>query len=293
MNRTKLQVMGVLAVGLAAVLSGCESADQAAARDEPAWYWGVAPEETEVSPTGLAGTQVGANLHRASELTGTPLRTFDGEALGTVYDLVLTPDLNGVSYAAVSDGRGFHAIPWSAIQTGPDGRLVAALSEQELAQKAGFREWPAEGDPHWLDRPEEQAERAESGAMTAAERLSIQRRRFSLIEGMPARGREGDRVGTVQDLVVATDTGAVAYTVVSFGGFLGLGREYAAVPMTAVDLDTQQQVARVDANRRTLEAYAFSPGEFPNLSDPLYAQELARAYGLEYDTVLGYVPAEE
>jgi hypothetical protein len=53
------------------------------------------------------------------------------------------------------------------------------------------------------------------------------------------------------------------------------------------------QTARVDANRQTLEAYAFSPGEFPNLSDPLYVQELSRAYGLEYDTVLGYVPAEE
>jgi hypothetical protein len=45
--------------------------------------------------------------------------------------------------------------------------------------------------------------------------------------------------------------------------------------------------------REQLAHLRFSPGEFPDLSDPLYVQQLARACGLEYDTVLGHVPVEE
>ncbi len=278
MNTTKSWIIGVLAVGLAVGISGCESTDQAAAGNEPSWYWGMPQEETLRSQD-LSGTRVGTTLHRATKLVGLPVRNLDGRQLGSIYDLVLTPDLNGVSYLAVSDARGFHAIPWSAVQTGADGSILIAINEQELAQDPVFMEWPAEGNPRWSDRAEEPAERAESGAV--ADGANVQDRRFSHIEGMAVRGPEGRRIGTVRDLVVATDTGAVAYTIVSFGGFLGLGREYAAVPRNAVDVDTQQWTARLDVDRETLHAHAFSPDSFPDLSDPLYVQELSRAYGVE------------
>ena len=292
MNATKLGIIGVLAMGLAIGVSGCESTDQAAAGDEPSWHWGVASEDSLRSQQRIAGMEVGTNLHRAAELVGLPVRNLEGEPLGSIYDLVLTPDLDGVSYVAVSDARGFHAIPWSAVRTGREGNIVIAVSEQEFAQDPALTEWPAEGNPRWSGRAGEPAERTD--AAMAADAESILNRRFSHIEGMAVRGSEGSRIGRIQDLVVATDTGAVAYTVVSFGGFLGLGREYAAVPSNAVDLDAQQQIARIDADRETLEAYAFSAGEFPNLSDPIYVGRLNRAYGVEGgETVLGYVPGEE
>lgn len=291
MNTTKSWILGILAAGLAVGVWGCESTDQAAAGDEPAWHWGVPQEETLRSQD-QPNTRVGTTLHRATRLVGLPVRDLDGEQLGSIRDLVLTPDLNAVSYLAVSDARGFHAIPWSAVQTAADGSILIAISGQELTQDPGFLEWPAEGNPRWSDRATEPPERAESGAAT--DRTNIQDRRFSHIDGMAVRGPEGRRVGTLRDLVVATDTGAVAYTIVSFGGFLGLGREYAAVPRNALDVDPQQWTARLGVDHETLHAHAFSPDSFPNLSDPLYVQELSRAYGVEsYDTALGYVPAEE
>jgi hypothetical protein len=106
-----------------------------------------------------------------------------------------------------------------------------------------------------------------------------------------ADGRSG---GTVRDLVIATDTGEIAYTIVSLGGFFGLGQQYAAVPHSAVTYLPGIRTATVDASRETLQANTFSPGRFPNLADAAYAQNINRAFGLETgDTVLGFVPAEE
>lgn len=291
MNTTKSWIIGVLAVGLAVGLSGCESPDQTAAGDGGSWYWGVPQDETLRSQD-PSDTRVGTTLHRATKLVGLPVRDLDSERLGNIYDLVLTPDLAHVSYIVVRSDNGFHAIPWSAVRTGTTGRIFIEVGARELMQAPGFTEWPAEGDPRWSDQAGAPLRQAEP--VTAADRPNVQDRRFSHIGGMPVRGPEGRKVGTVRDLVVSTDTGAATYAIVSFGGFLGLGREYAAVPRTAVDVDTQQWTARLDADRETLQAHAFSPDSFPDLSDPLYVQELSRAYGVESpDTALGYVPAEE
>ena len=278
MNTTKSWIIGVLALSLVVFVSGLQASDGTAAGDEPSWHWGVSPENQMRMEQGLTGKQVGRNLHRAEDLTGSTIRNPQGEKLGTVHDLVLTPDLNGVSYAAVASGgvlgmgRRLHAIPWSAIRTGPDGGLVADIGKEQLAQDAGFGEWPAEGNPRWLARAGGHTAEVEFGVVTAPDRASIENRRFSRIKGTQVRGKSDDKVGTIQDLVVATDTGAVPYTIVSFGGLLGLGQQYAAVPRTAIDLNMEQRVARVTADRQVLQGYAFSAGEFPNLSDPSYAR---------------------
>jgi sporulation protein YlmC with PRC-barrel domain len=291
MNTTKSWIIGVLAVGLAAGISGCESPDRTAAGDRASWHWGV-PQDEALRSQDLSDTRVGTTLHRATKLVGLPVRDLDGERLGDIYDLVLTPDLAHVSYIVVRSDNGFHAVPWSAVRTGATGRIFIEVGAQELMQAPGFIEWPAEGNPRWSTRAGAPLEQA--GPAVSADRTSIQNRRFSHLEGMPLRGPEGRRIGTVRDLVVSTDTGAAPYAIVSFGGFLGLDREYAAIPRAAVDVDTQQWTARLDADRETLQAHAFSQDRFPDLSDPLYVQELSRAYGVESpDTALGYVPAEE
>jgi sporulation protein YlmC with PRC-barrel domain len=291
MDIKKSWIMVVPALALAAVLAGCESTEKTTASSEPSWYWGVAPESTGASQT-LPGLQVGKDLYRATDLTGSFLTNPQGEILGYVSDLVLTPNLDDVSYAAVLAGRQLHAIPWSAVKTGPDGNIVAAISQQALLRAPGFTEWPAEGNPRWLSPARQRAQATVPGATPASE-ASVQDRRVSRIVGMPVTGKEGRKVGTIKDLIVSTDTGVVPYTIVSFGGLLGLGREYAAVPRNAMVLDTAQRIARVDADRQTLQANAFSPGKFPNLSSPAYVRQLSQAYGVEYGTVLGYVPADE
>lgn len=46
-------------------------------------------------------------------------------------------------------------------------------------------------------------------------------------------------IGEVDDLIVDTITGNVRYAVLSFGGFLGLGKSLYVVPWTALKWDSQ------------------------------------------------------
>jgi PRC-barrel domain len=46
------------------------------------------------------------------------------------------------------------------------------------------------------------------------------------VEGTPVYGRDDNKIGTVQRVMLDKISGKVAYAVVSFGGFLGIGEDY-------------------------------------------------------------------
>ena len=104
------------------------------------------------------------------------------------------------------------------------------------------------------------------------------------------KGADGKKIGDLHDLVIATDTGRIAYTIVSYS--MGLRERYAAVPQNAITLEPAKHVAMADVNKQTLQANSFTSGHWPDLASPVYSQELARTYHVEPSgIVLGYVPA--
>ena len=50
------------------------------------------------------------------------------------------------------------------------------------------------------------------------------------VEGTAVRRSDGGKLGTIQHVMIDKRTGKVAYAVMTFGGFLGIGDEYRAVP---------------------------------------------------------------
>ena len=50
------------------------------------------------------------------------------------------------------------------------------------------------------------------------------------VEGTPVDNRAGEHLGSVYNCMVDKFTGQVAYAVMSFGGFLGLGESYTPCP---------------------------------------------------------------
>jgi len=50
------------------------------------------------------------------------------------------------------------------------------------------------------------------------------------VEGTPVRRANGEKIGTVQRLMIDKVSGSVAYAVLSFGGFLGMRQKHAPVP---------------------------------------------------------------
>ena len=64
------------------------------------------------------------------------------------------------------------------------------------------------------------------------------------VEGTAVRRSDGDKVGTIARLMIDKRSGRVAYAVMSFGGFLGLGEGYTTLPWSVltynVDLDAYE-----------------------------------------------------
>ena len=56
------------------------------------------------------------------------------------------------------------------------------------------------------------------------------------VEGTPVRRSSGEKIGTIQRLMVDKLSGKVAYAVLSFGGFIGLWTETSADPVGLVEI---------------------------------------------------------
>ena len=65
------------------------------------------------------------------------------------------------------------------------------------------------------------------------------------VEGTPVYGRDDNKIGTVQRVMLDKISGKVAYAVVSFGGFLGIGEDYFPMPWASLKYDTALSGYRV------------------------------------------------
>jgi hypothetical protein len=73
------------------------------------------------------------------------------------------------------------------------------------------------------------------------------------VDGTAVYNRNGDRLGTVDHLMIDKFTGRVEYSVMSFGGFLGIGESYHPLPWRVLTYDTQLGGYLVDVDRARLE----------------------------------------
>jgi hypothetical protein len=102
------------------------------------------------------------------------------------------------------------------------------------------------------------------------------------VEGTEVYGLDGQRIGAVYNFMVDKVTGRVAYAVVSFGGFLGLGERFFPLPWAALTYDPERGGYVVDVDRDTLDrAPSFAPGEDP-FRDPEHRRNVFGFYGFNY-----------
>jgi hypothetical protein len=75
---------------------------------------------------------------------------------------------------------------------------------------------------------------------------------------------QGEKLGEVYNFMVGKRSGQVAYAIMSFGGFLGIGQKYHPLPWNALTYDIGKKGYIVDANKeRLMEAPSFGAGEEP------------------------------
>ena len=100
------------------------------------------------------------------------------------------------------------------------------------------------------------------------------------VEGTVVYNKEGEKLGSVYTVMIHKRSGKVAYAVMSFGGFLGIGEEYHPVPWDVLVYDTGKGGYVMDANRAKLEgAPRYRAGEQPAWHDRAYHEKVHRHYG--------------
>jgi sporulation protein YlmC with PRC-barrel domain len=75
----------------------------------------------------------------------------------------------------------------------------------------------------------------------------------SSVTGDPVTNRDGEHLGKIEDIVLDLSSGRVAYAVLSFGGFLGIGDKLFAVPWGAMKLDSDRKRFILDVQKETLQ----------------------------------------
>ena len=93
------------------------------------------------------------------------------------------------------------------------------------------------------------------------------------------KNRAGEDVGNIKDLMIDTETGQVEYAVLSFGGFLGLGDKYFAIPFNQLSVDRENECMVLNvAKERLEEAPGFDKDNWPNFADTSYRSTVDTYY---------------
>ena len=73
------------------------------------------------------------------------------------------------------------------------------------------------------------------------------------VEGTAVYNKAGEKLGTIHSVMIEKVSGRVAYAVMEFGGFLGLGSHVHPVPWELLTYDVDQDGYVVDLSREQLE----------------------------------------
>ena len=103
------------------------------------------------------------------------------------------------------------------------------------------------------------------------------------VEGTAVYDLAANHLGSVNNVMINKMSGQVAYVVVSFGGFLGIGAQYRPLPWKTLRYDHVAGGYVLDVTRDQLEhAPAYNAQAQPWV-DPLYGRSVDDYYGIPYE----------
>ena len=101
----------------------------------------------------------------------------------------------------------------------------------------------------------------------------------STLEGDAVVNRAGEKLGTIDEIMLDVPMGRIAYAVLSSGGFLGVGDKLFAIPWGALTLDTDNKCFILDVSKERLEkAPGFDKDHWPSLADQSWAVSVHKYY---------------
>jgi len=228
------------------------------------------------------------------------------ETIGSVKDLAVDPDTGRVIFAIVEfddkmgHGDRWYAMPISAVELTPDAKSMELdYTTAQMNEANGFDSdhWPNILDEKWSGQVYKNfnqtaywnyPENARHGTGVkvsatddASRRNQAPRRwqKMSDLIGKQVKNTQNEDLGTIKDIAIDPDSGRILYGVLSFGGFLGLGDKYFAIPWGALQLtpDAKNVVLAIDKDRLK-NAEGFDKDKWPNMADQRWATNVHQFY---------------
>ena len=243
-----------------------------------------APAVTRYSE--VAGAQVRTGpIVETERLTGISVTTADGETPGTVADYVVNTGSGRVAYAMVATAENrLHPVPLPLFirDVEQDSLLFQGFAEhlRNAPVIEGNGGVPQAGltklrDPDW----EEQTLQYWSGIdVRAPHRYGMR-----IVPGLTLRHEVlvehrvvntfQQELGTADDLIITRD-GRLLYLEISFGGFLGLGENRYAVPISAVEADPLRSAIILDLPRDALDEMPLLETDALPTEDPQWDESI-------------------
>ena len=101
------------------------------------------------------------------------------------------------------------------------------------------------------------------------------------VDGTAVYNPQGDQMGHIKTVMINKRNGRVAYAVMSFGGFLGIGEDYHPLPWDVLTYDTRYGGYVVDLDRNRLaNAPRYAAGSEPDWNNREYQDKVRRYYGM-------------
>jgi sporulation protein YlmC with PRC-barrel domain len=100
------------------------------------------------------------------------------------------------------------------------------------------------------------------------------------VEGTAVYNASGDKLGTIDELMIDKISGQVCYAVMEFGGFLGIGTDRYPIPWSMLKYDTAQDGYVVPLDKTQIEdAPRYANDRVPEYDDT-YKGTVDKYYGL-------------
>jgi sporulation protein YlmC with PRC-barrel domain len=233
-----------------------------------------------------------SSLIASDRVEGTAVYDARGKRIGKVERLVIDKASGGVAYAVLSFG-GFlgigadhYPIPWPML--GYDEKLrgyrVDVAEEQlknapKIEQGENWEQANRGRDEQvhgYWEQPAPVQERQTSSLITS-----------DRVEGLPVYDVRGKRIGKVERLMIDKLTGQIAYAVLSFGGFLGIGADQYPIPWSMLTYNEKPDGFQVDITEEQLKnAPKIEQGENWEQTDMARNQDVYDYWEVRYYWVL-------
>ncbi len=102
------------------------------------------------------------------------------------------------------------------------------------------------------------------------------------VHGTDVYDTAGEKLGTVDTVMLDKQSGRIAYAVLSFGGFLGIGDKHHPMPWQTLRYDPDRRGYVVDLDRAALEGAPVYAAEDPTmLNDEAFGRRVHDYYSVE------------